>query len=85
MRERMKSKLDNKEESNSFDKLHDNIKEQFDNYNKNPEIQHFLSSCGLDNYIDDINKNYKFSTGEKIERSKKTDNPNKKKKKASKK
>ena len=85
MRERMKSKLDNKEESNSFDKLHDNIKEQFDNYNKNPEIQQFLSSCGLDNYIDDINKNYKFSTGEKIERSKKTDNPNKKKKKASKK
>ena len=85
MRERMKSKLDNKEESNSFDKLHDNMKEQFDNYNKNPEIQQFLSSCGLDNYIDDINKNYKFSTGEKIERSKKTDNPNKKKKKASKK
>lgn len=84
MRERMKSKLDSKD-SVSLEELNKNIQEQFENYNKNPEIQEFLASCGLDNYMEDIKKTHKFSTGEKVERSKKTDNPNKKKKKAFKK
>ncbi len=35
--------------------------------------------------MEDIKKTHKFTTGEKVERSKKGDNPNKKKKKASKK
>lgn len=84
MRERMKSKLDSKG-GVSLEELNKNIQEQFENYNKNPEIQEFLASCGLDNYMEDIKKTYKFTTGEKVERSKKGDNPNKKKKKASKK
>jgi len=84
MRERMKSKLDSKD-GVSLEELNKNIQEQFENYNKNPEIQEFLASCGLDNYMEDIKKTYKFTTGEKVERSKKGDNPNKKKKKASKK
>jgi hypothetical protein len=84
MRERMKSKLDSKG-GVSLEELNKNIQEQFENYNKNPEIQEFLASCGLDNYMEDIKKTYKFTTGEKVERSKRGDNPNKKKKKASKK
>ena len=84
MRERMKNKINSKDEI-SLEELNKNIQEQFENYNKNPEIQEFLASCGLDNYIEDIKKTHKFSTGEKVERSKKTDNPNKKKKKVSKK
>ena len=84
MRERMKSKLDSKD-GVSLEELNKNIQEKFENYNKNPEIQEFLASCGLDNYMEDIKKTYKFTTGEKVERSKKSDNPNKKKKKASKK
>ena len=84
MRERMKSKINSKD-GVSLEELNKNIQEQFENYNKNPEIQEFLASCGLDNYMEDIKKTHKFSTGEKVERSKKTDNPNKKKKKASKK
>ena len=84
MRERMKSKINSKEDV-SLEELNKNIQEQFENYNKNPEIQEFLASCGLDNYMEDIKKTHKFSTGEKVERSKKSDNPNKKKKKASKK
>jgi hypothetical protein len=84
MRERMKSKI-NSTDGVSVEELNKNIQEQFENYNKNPEIQEFLASCGLDNYIEDIKKTHKFSTGEKVERSKKTDNPNKKKKKAFKK
>ncbi len=84
MRERMKSKLDSKD-GVSLEELNKNIQEQFENYNKNPEIQEFLASCGLDNYMEDIKKTHKFTTGEKVERSKKGDNPNKKKKKASKK
>lgn len=84
MRERMKSKINSKG-GVSLEELNKNIQEQFENYNKNPEIQEFLSSCGLDNYMEDIKKTNKFSTGEKVERSKITDNPNKKKKKASKK
>lgn len=84
MKERMKSKINSKD-GDSQEELNKNIQEQFENYNKNPEIQEFLSSCGLDNYMEDIKKTHKFSTGEKIERSKKSDNPNKKKKKASKK
>ena len=84
MKERMKSKLDSKD-GVSLEDLNKNIQEQFENYNKNPEIQEFLASCGLDNYMEDIKKTHKFTTGEKVERSKKGDNPNKKKKKASKK
>lgn len=84
MKERMKSKLDSKD-GVSLEELNKNIQEQFENYNKNPEIQEFLASCGLDNYMEDIKKTHKFTTGEKVERSKKGDNPNKKKKKASKK
>ena len=84
MRERMKSKLDSKD-GVSLEELNKNIQEQFENYNKNPEIQEFLASCGLDNYMEDIKNTHKFTTGEKVERSKKSDNPNKKKKKASKK
>ncbi len=84
MRERMKSKLDSKD-GVSLEELNKNIQEQFENYNKNPEIQEFLASCGLDNYMEDIKKTHNFTTGEKVERSKKSDNPNKKKKKASKK
>ena len=84
MRERMKSKLDSKD-SVSLEELNKNIQEQFENYNKNSEIQEFLASCGLDNYMEDIKKTHKFTTCEKVERSKKGDNPNKKKKKASKK
>ena len=84
MRERMKNKINSKDEI-SLEELNKNIQEQFENYNKNPEIQEFLASCGLDNYMEDIKKTHKFSTGEKVERSKKTDNPNKKKKKVSKK
>lgn len=84
MKERMKSKINSKD-GVSLEELNKNIQEQFENYNKNPEIQEFLASCGLDNYMEDIKKTHKFSTGEKIERSKKSDNPNKKKKKASKK
>ena len=56
------------------------MKEHLENYNNNPEIKEFLASCGLDDYLDE-KKSHKFSTGEKVERSKKTDNPNNKKKK----
>ena len=84
MKERMKSKI-NSNDGVSLEDLNKNIQEQFENYNKNPEIQEFLASCGLDNYMEDIKKTHKFTNGEKVERSKKGDNPNKKKKKASKK
>ena len=84
MRERMKSKLDNKDVAN-MEATEKKLQEQFENYNKNPEIQDFLASCGLDNYMENVKKTHKFSTGEKVERSKKGDNLNKKKKKASKK
>ena len=80
MRERMKSKINSKD-GISVGELNKNIQEQFENYNKNPEIQEFLSSCGLDNYMEDIKKTNKFSTGENVERSIKRDNPNNKKKK----
>ena len=84
MKERMKSKINSKD-GVSLEELNQNIQEQFENYNKNPEIQEFLASCGIDNYMEDIKKTHKFTTGEKVERSKKGDNPNKKKKKTSKK